>query len=71
MCVLGWWGVALSLSYFKKYNLSRFRNVIKGVACVQTSVPLRNAIKISCLQKVVYTYVSLSFSALAVLAASL
>jgi len=31
------------------------RNAFKGVACVQTSVPFRNAIKISCLQKVVYT----------------
>ena len=30
---------------------SRFSNAIKGVACVQTSVLLRNAIKISCLQK--------------------
>ena len=40
------------------------RNAIKGVACAQTSVPLRNAIKISSLQKVVYTYVSLLFSAL-------
>ena len=40
------------------------RNAIKGVACVQTSVPFRNAIKTSCLQKVVYTYVSLLFSAL-------
>ena len=51
---------------------SRFRNAIKGVACVQTSVPLRNAIKISCLQQiVVYTYVSLSFSAVAVLTVSL
>ena len=45
-------------------NLSRFRNAIKGVACAQTSVPFRNAIKTSCLQKVVYTYVSLLFSAL-------
>ena len=27
-------------------NLSLFRNAIKGVACAQTSVPLRNAIKI-------------------------
>ena len=43
--------------------VSRFRNAIKGVACAQTSVPFRNAIKTSCLQKVVYTYVSL-FSAL-------
>ena len=25
-----------------------FRNAIKGVACAQTSIPLRNAIKISC-----------------------
>ena len=31
--------------------LSRFSNAIKGVACVQTSLLLRNAIKISCLQK--------------------
>ena len=27
---------------------SRFRNAIKGVACAQTSVSFRNAIKISC-----------------------
>ena len=40
------------------------RNAIKGVACAQTSVPFRNAIKTSCLQNVVYTYVSLSFPAL-------
>ena len=40
------------------------RNATKSVACAQTSVSLRNAIKISCLQKVVYTYISLSFSAL-------
>ena len=33
-------------------------NAIKRVACVQTSAPLRNAYKISCLQKVVYTYIS-------------
>ena len=32
-------------------NLSRFRNAVKGVACAQTSVPFRNAIKIP---KVVY-----------------
>ena len=32
--------------------LSRFRNVSKGVACAQTSVLFRNAIKSSCLQKV-------------------
>jgi len=41
--VLGWRGV-----------VSRFRNGIKGVACVQTFVLFRNAIKTSCLQKVVY-----------------
>ena len=40
------------------------RNAIKGVACVQTSVLFRNAIKRSCLQKFVYTYVSLSSPAL-------
>ena len=28
------------------------------MACVQTSAPLRNAYKISCLQKVVYIYIS-------------
>ena len=39
MHVLGWRGVAL-------------RNAIGGVACAQTSVPLRNAIETSCLQKV-------------------
>ena len=36
----------------QEYNLSRFRDAIKGVACVQTFVPFRNAIKTSCLQKV-------------------
>ena len=41
--VLGWRGV-----------VSRFRNGIKGVACVQTFILFRNAIKTSCLQKVVY-----------------
>ena len=45
-------------------NLPRFGNAMKGVACAQTSVPLRNAIKIPCLQKVWYTYVILLFSAL-------
>ena len=42
-------------------NLSRsgmqfvtLRNAIKGVACAQTSVPFRNAIKTSYLQKVAY-----------------
>ena len=30
---------------------SYFSNAIKCVACAQTSIPLRNAIKISCLQK--------------------
>ena len=39
------------------------RNAIKGVPCVQTSVPFRNAIKTSRLQKVVY--IGLSFSVLA------
>ena len=29
-----------------------FRNASKGVACAQTSVPFRNAIKTSCSQKV-------------------
>ena len=51
--------------------LFHFRNVIEGVACVETSVLLRNAIKIPCLQKVVYTYISLSFSAVVALAVSL
>ena len=46
--VIGWWGVAPT----------SVLNVIKGVACAQTFVSLRNAIKRSCLQKVVYTYVS-------------
>ena len=31
-------------------NLSTLRNAIKGVACAQTSIPFRNAIKRSCLQ---------------------
>jgi len=46
---------------------SCFRNAIKGVACAQTTFPLRNAFKISCLQKVVYAYVRLSFSAVTAL----
>jgi len=54
--VLGCLGVALTFVPFLEYNLSHFRNAIEGVACAQTSVP-RNVIKISCLQKVVYTYV--------------
>ena len=40
------------------------RSAMKGVVCAQTSVPFRNAIKTSCLQKFVYTYVSLSSSVL-------
>ena len=35
----------------QEYYLSRFRDAIKGVACVQTFVTFRNAIKTSCLQK--------------------
>ena len=46
--VIGWWGV----------GPTSVLNAIKGVACAQTFVLLRNAIKRSCLQKVVYTYVS-------------
>ena len=34
------------------------------MACVQTSVPFRNATRRSCLQKFWYTYISLSFPAL-------
>ena len=34
--------------------LSCFRNASKGVACAQTSVLFRNAIKSSCLQKCVH-----------------
>ena len=34
--------------------LTASKNVIKGVACVQTSITLRIAIEISCLQKVVH-----------------
>ena len=41
----------------------RFRNASKGVACTQTSVPFRNAIKFL-FTKSVYTYISLSFPAL-------
>ena len=37
VCVLDWWGVA-STSV-------TLRNAIEGVACMQPSVPLRNAIK--------------------------
>ena len=51
-----------------KFSISRMwptsvllTNAIKSVACVQTSFPFRNAIKRTCLLKVVYTYVSLSF----------
>ena len=51
--VLGWWGVAPTSILF--------RNAIKGVACVQTSVVLRDAIN---LQKIVDTYVSLLFPVL-------
>ena len=40
------------------------RNAIKDVACAQTSIQFRNAIKSICLQKFVYTYVSLLSSAL-------
>ena len=43
-------------------NFCPIKNAIKGVACVQTSVPLRNATKKFCLQRVVYTYVSLTVS---------
>ena len=49
---------------------SYFSNAMKGVACVQTSVLLRNAIKISCLQKLCI-YVSLSLSAVVALVVSL
>ena len=49
----------------------RFKNVIKGVACVQTSITLRIAIEISCLQKVVYAYVTSSFSTVVALVVSL
>ena len=38
----------------------RFRNASKGVACTQTSVPFRNAIKKFPFTKSVYTYISLS-----------
>ena len=46
--VLSWWGVAPTFV--------PLRNAIKVVACAQTSISLRNAIKRSCFQKVVYTY---------------
>ena len=45
-CVLGWWGVA-PIS-------TPLRNAIKGVACVQTAVLFRNAIKRSCVKKCVH-----------------
>ena len=35
-------------------TLSRFRNASKGVACVQTSVPFRNAIKVPVYKKCVH-----------------
>ena len=48
------------------------RNAIKGVACAQASVPFRNAIKRSCLQKLVNTYVKfIVLSAVVALAVSL
>ena len=47
------------------------QNVIKGVACVQTSITLRIAIEISCLQKVVHAYVTSSFSTVVALVVSL
>ena len=53
---LGWQGVAPTFV--------PLRNAIKGMACAQTSVSFKNVIKISCLQKVVYTYVSLLFPVL-------
>ena len=48
---------------------SRLGMQLKVWACMKTSVPLRNAIKRSCLQKVVY--ISVLFSAVAVRAVSL
>ena len=51
--VLGWRGV-----------VSCFRNAIKGVACAQALVRLGMQLKDPVYKKVVYTYVSLSFSAL-------
>ena len=39
---------------------------LKGVACAQTSVPLRNAIKISCLQKLCKLTILSAVAALAV-----
>ena len=52
--------------------MSRFRNAIKGVACVQASVPFRNAIKTSCLQKsCIYLRKFIVLSAVAALAVSL
>ena len=53
---VGWQGVAP--------NSVPLRNAKKGVACAQTSVPFRNVIKTSILQKVVYTYISSVFLAL-------
>ena len=58
--VLGWRGV-VSRSGMQFVTL---RNTIKGVVCAQTSVPFWDAIKTSCLQKIVYTCVSLQFSVL-------
>ena len=52
--------------------MSCFRNAIRGVACAQTSVLFRNAIKTSCLQKVVlHLRKFLVLSAVAALAVSL
>ena len=60
--VLGWMGVlscfrnvichasGMQFVMLQECNLSHFRNATKGVACAQTSVPFRNAIKPS-LQK--------------------
>ena len=47
---VGWQGVAPTSVSLKN-----------AMACAQTSVPFRNAIKKSFLQKVVYTYISLVF----------
>ena len=52
----------------QEYSLSRFRDAIIGVACAQTFVLFRNAIKTSCLQKgCIYLHKFIVLSTVAVL----
>ena len=53
-----------AICHAQQHNLSRSGMQLKVWLVHKTSIPSRNAIKKSCVQKVVYTYVSLSFSAL-------